>query len=131
MHGQYEPQLAEANRDRSRLEGELQSLTRDLATERQRAKTRIRQLEKAIPEAQEAARKQAIAEIQDRYDAKFEEANRLRSRIERKHQDAEEEWESERRRLKKQMVALEDQLKEAKENAFKAQKSSSRTLSAE
>ena len=33
--------------------------------------------------------------------------------------------------MKKQILALEDQLKEAKENAFRAQKSTGRTLSAE
>ena len=88
--------------------------------------TRVEDLEKAIPEAQQVARKQALAEAQSDLEMKLEEAARLRSRLERKHQDATEEWEAERRRLAKQVTALEDQLKEAREAAFKAQKSGPR-----
>jgi len=101
-------------------------LTSDLASERKRLNSRIEVLEKAIPDAQEAARKQALAEAQNDLDVKIEEANRLRSRQERKHQDATEEWDAERRRFTKQIAALEGQLKEAREAAFKAQKSGSR-----
>ena len=126
MRAQYEPRIHEANRERQQLEQEIQSLTSDLASERRRLNSRIDVLEKAIPEAQEAARKQALAEAQNDLEVKIEEANRLRSRLERKHQDATEEWEAERRRLSKQIAALEGQLKEAREAAFKAQKSGSR-----
>jgi class 3 adenylate cyclase len=122
MRAQYEPKIAEANRERQRLEHEIRSLTTDLATERQRLNARIAQLEQALPEAQEAARKQAMAESHVQFDAKLEEANRLRSRQERKQQDAAEEWAAELRRAKKQIASLEDQLKEAKETAYKAQK---------
>ena len=122
MRAQYEPQLFEANRERQRLEQEVQSVTTELANDRPRLNARIEQLEKAIPEAQEAARKQASAELQTQFDAKLEEAERLRSRLERKHQDAAEEWEAEARRMKKQIAVLEEQLKEAKEAAYKAQK---------
>ncbi len=126
MRMQYEPKLAEANRQRTRLEQDIQTLASDLATERQRLNARIEQLEQAVPEAQEAARKQALAELQGQFDLKIEESNRLRSRMERKHQDAAEEWEAGRRRMKKQIASLEEQLKEAKEAAYKAQKASSR-----
>ena len=126
MRAQYEPRIHEANRERQQLEQEIQSLTSDLASERRRLNSRIDVLEKAIPEAQEAARKQALAEAQNDLEVKIEEANRLRSRLERKHQDATEEWEAERRRLTKQIAALGGQLKEAREAAFKAQKSGSR-----
>jgi hypothetical protein len=122
MRQQYEPKLAEANRERRRLEQEVQTLTADLALERQRLNAHIEHLEQSIPEAQEAARKQALAELQSQFDVKVEEANRLRSRTERKHQDLMEELESERRRAKKQMTSLEEQLKEAKEAVYKAQK---------
>jgi class 3 adenylate cyclase len=122
MRAQYEPKLAEANRERTRLEHEIQVLRTELAGDRQRLNARIDQLEQALPEAQEAARKQAMAELQDRFDVKLDEANRLKSRMERKHQDAAEEWEAERRRMKKQITGLEEQLKEAKEAAYKAQK---------
>ena len=123
MRAQYEPRIHEANRERQQLEQEIQSLTSDLASERKRLNSRIEVLEKAIPDAQEAARKQAVAEAQNDLDAKVEEANRLRSRLERKLQDASEEWDAERRRLTKQIAALEGQLKEAREAPFKAQKS--------
>jgi chromosome segregation ATPase len=126
MRAQYEPKLADANRDRQRLEQEIRSLTNDLTGEKDRLNARIAQLEKAMPEAQEAARKQALAELQSQFDAKLDEANRLRSRLERKQQDAAEEWEAEMRRAKKQIASLEEQLKEAKEAAYKAQKAGPR-----
>src|SRR6266850_475771 len=122
MRNQYEPKLADANRDRYRLEQEIQALTGELATERQRLNARVEQLEQAIPEAQESARKQVSAELQSQFDARLEEANRLRSRLERRQQDATDEWEAERRRAKKQIATLEEQLKEAKETAYKLMK---------
>ena len=126
MRAQYEPRIADLNRERQQLEQEIQSLTGELSSERRRLNTRVEDLEKAIPEAQQVARKQALAEAQSDLEMKLEEAARLRSRLERKHQDATEEWEAERRRLAKQVTALEDQLKEAREAAFKAQKSGPR-----
>ncbi len=78
-------------------------------------------------EAQAVVRKQVIAELQAQFDMKIEEANRLRSRQERKHLDESEEWEAERRRTKKHIASLEEQLKEAKEAAFKANRASGRT----
>jgi class 3 adenylate cyclase len=109
IRAEYEPKLADANRERQRLELEIQSLTNDLATERQRFNARIDQLERALPEAQEAARKQALAELQGQFEAKAEEANRLRSRAEREYQDKIEELERAQRRAKKQIAILEDQ----------------------
>ena len=128
IRSQYEPKLAEANRERSRLEQEIQSLTDQIAVERERLNSRVAQLELAIPEAQESVRKQVTAELQARFDVKLEEANRLRSRAERKHLDSAEEWEGERRLVKKQIATLEGQLKEAKESAYKAQKAGNRAL---
>ncbi len=122
MRSQYEPKLAEAERERLRLDQEVLSLTHDLTSERSRLNARIEELEKAIPEAQEAARKQTLAELQNQFDEKLDEANRLRARAERKQQDTAEELETELRRAKKQIAALEEQLKQAKESAYKAQK---------
>ena len=122
MRAQYEPRLQEANSARQRLELEVQSLSAELTTERTRLNSRIENFEKALPEAQEAARKQVLAELQVQFDVKLEEANRVRSRLERKHQDATEQAESELRRARKQIASLEEQLKEAKEAAYKAQK---------
>jgi vancomycin resistance protein YoaR len=129
MRSHYEPKLAEANRERSRLEQAIQSLTNQIAVERERLNLRVAQLEQAIPEAQNSARKQGTAELQARFDAKLEEANRLRSRAERKHLESADEWESEKRRMKKEIAALEDQLKETKELAHKAQKAGSKKTS--
>jgi class 3 adenylate cyclase len=126
IRSQYEPQLAEANRERNRLGQEIQSLTDQIALERERLNARITQLEAAIPEAQESARKQVTAELQAQFDIKLEEANRLRSRAERKHSGSAEEWESERRRMKKQIATLEEQLRDAKESAHKAQRAGNR-----
>jgi DNA repair exonuclease SbcCD ATPase subunit len=108
------------------MEQDIQSVTSELAMERQRLNARIKNLEEALPEAQEAARKQALAELQSQFDLKIEEGTRLRSRLERKYQDAVEELESERRRAKKAVAALEEKVKEANERAFKALKSSGR-----
>jgi class 3 adenylate cyclase len=119
---QYEPKLVEANRERQLLELEIQSLTSDLASDRQRLNAQVEQLQRALPEGQEAARKQVLAELQGDFDAKVDEANRLRSRAERKYQDVIEELEAAQRRSKKQIAALEEQLREAKEAAYKAQK---------
>ncbi len=120
LHAQYEPQIAEVNRDRQRLEQEIQSLTSELASERQRLNFRVAQLEQAIPEAQEAGRKQAAAEVRNHLEEKLEEAVRLNVRLERKHQDALEDLEREGRRARKQIAALEEKLKEAKQTAFKS-----------
>ena len=126
LHAQYEARIAEANRERELLEQEVQSLASELSDERRRFNTRLEELEKAIPEAQQVARKQALAEAESEFEAKMEEATRLRARLERKQQDAAEEWETERRRLGKRIAVLEDELKEAREAAFKAQKSGPR-----
>jgi class 3 adenylate cyclase len=122
MVAQYEPKLADSNRERQRLEQEIQSLTSDLASERLRLNARIEQLQQAMPEAQEAARKQTLAELESQFETKAEEANRLRLRAERKYQDVIEELEAAQRRAKKQISTLEEQLKEAKEAVYKAQK---------
>jgi class 3 adenylate cyclase/chromosome segregation ATPase len=124
MRAQYENKLAEAHWERQRLEREIQLLTNELSSERQGFNARIKYLEAALPEAQEAVRKQVLAEMQNELDVKVEEANRIRSRIERSYQDAVDDWETERRRAAKRVAELEEQLKEAREAAYKAQKSS-------
>ena len=55
-------------------------------------------------------------------DNKVEEMNRLKARNERRAQDSIEELEASVRRSKKQIAQLEEQLKEAKEIAFRAQR---------
>ena len=126
MRSEYEPKLAEATRERHRIEEDLRSARAEQTSEKERLTARITQLEQALPEAQEAARKQVVAELQSQSESKMEEANRQRTRLERRYQDAIDEWEAERRRLAKQIAALEDELKEAKESTYQAQRAAVR-----
>jgi len=82
----------------------------------------IEKLEQAMPAAQEAAQRQVRAELAVDYEAKTQEATRLRTRAERKLQDALEEIEGERRRMQKQIAKLEEQLKDLRGAAFRAQR---------
>src|SRR5262249_42092516 len=127
LRAQYESKLAQANHERERLEQDVQFVTTELAGERQRLTARIKALEEELPDAQEAARKQVLSEVQIEYDSKLEEAKRKSERAERKNRDLVEEWEAETRRTQRQISILEEQLKEAKEAAFKAQKTSDRS----
>jgi class 3 adenylate cyclase len=124
IRGQYQPKLAEAERECKRLQEELDSVNGHLAEDRKFLTQRIEQLELAIPEAQEATRIQVTAELQDDFDNKLEELNRAKARNERRSQDAVEELESQLRRTNKQISSLEEQLKEARESAFRAQRGS-------
>jgi class 3 adenylate cyclase len=127
MRSEYEPKLAEASRERQRIEEDLRATRTELASEKERLRVRISHLEQALPEAQEAARKQVMAELQIQSDLKMEEANRQRARLDRRFQEANDEWEAERRRLNKQILALEDDLKEAKDSVIQAQRAGVRT----
>jgi len=122
IRGQYEPQLASATRERERLHHEVAMLASQLSEERQRSTVRISQLEKAIPSAKDAVKKQVAAELQAEYDRRLEEVNRLKTRNERRYQDESEEWEEERRRTRKQIAKLEEELKEVREVASKSQR---------
>jgi len=129
MRRQYEAKLVEANRDRERLEEEIQSVTSELAAERQQLKLRIKAFEQALPDAQEAARRQAVAQLQSQFETKMKEANRSRSRLEQKHQDVVEELEAELRAAKRQIAALEEQVREARQVSDKLQRADSRITS--
>jgi class 3 adenylate cyclase len=122
MRASYEPKLAEEKRERLRVEQELATAAGELASERRRLNARIEQLEQSIPEAQEAVRQQITAELQADFEIKLDEFARVRARMERRLQDMSEEFESERRRDKKHIAQLEQQLKEAREAAFKSQR---------
>jgi hypothetical protein len=67
-------------------------------------------------------RKQIVAELRAEYDSKVEEANRTRSRLERRFQDMADEFDAGRRRDARRIAQLEEQLKEARETAFRASK---------
>src|SRR5262249_16998480 len=114
-HVQYEQKLAEASRERQRLEDDIQVLTSELASERQRLTARVKTLEQAIPEAQQAARKQAIAEMQSQFDSKIDEADHLISRFKRQYLEALQDLKDEQRHSEK----LEEQLREAVASAEK------------
>ncbi len=122
LRGQYDPQLASATRERERLNHDVSMLTAQLTEERQRNSVRINLLEKAIPAAKEAVKRQVAAGLQAEFDGRLEELNRLKTRNERRYQDESEEWEEERRRTRKQIAKLEEELKEAREAAYKSQR---------
>jgi class 3 adenylate cyclase len=114
-HAQYEQKLAEATRERQRLEDDIQALTSELASERQRLTARVKALEQALPEAQQAARKQAIAEMQSQFNSKIDEADQLISRFKRQYLEALQDLKDEQRRSEK----LEEQLRDARAPAEK------------
>ena len=122
LRGQYEPRLEAYEVERKRLREDLESLNAQLADERQRLNARIDHLELSIPEAQEAVRTQMAAELQADFDSKMEEINRSRLRNDRRAQDAAEESEAALRRANKEISRLQDELKEAREVAFRAQR---------
>jgi class 3 adenylate cyclase len=131
LRGQFESRLGEANRERKRLEDELKNANSQVSQERQRIKKRTEETERAIVEAQDAVRKQVTAELQADLDETMTELSRMKLRNERRFQDASEEWEAERRRLRRQITALEEQLKEAKDEAFRSQRNGARPQPAE
>ena len=122
LRAQYKPKLEELRADCQRLEREVETLQAERSEERQNLASRILQLERAIVEAQEATRRQVTAELQADFDVRLEELNRMKARAERRFQDDSEEWEAELRRARKHIAELEEQLKEAKGAAFKAQR---------
>ena len=120
VKGQMEPKLAELEGERQRLKFELETIATLLKDERERFERRIADLEIAVAQGQEAARSQTKTELEEKFNAKIDEGNRFRNRTERKLLDITEELESERRRTKRQIAQLEEQLRDAKEAAFKA-----------
>jgi len=122
IRGQYQPKLVESERERKRLQEELETVSSHLEEDRKRLTARIEELERAIPEAQEAVRIQVTAEFKTDFERKIEEMNRLKVRNERRAQDAIEEMDASLRRSKKVNAQLEVQLAEAREIAFRVQR---------
>jgi hypothetical protein len=123
IRSRYEAKIVEATQVRQQLERELQSLTDQSNAEREQASERIAQLERALPQGQEAVKRQVTAELNAEFELQLEELNRLKARNERRFQDEAEEAEADRRRLRKQVEELEEQLKEAKEAVYRALRS--------
>jgi class 3 adenylate cyclase len=122
LRSQYEPKLEAYEHERKRLKDDLESVNLLLADERQRLTSRIEYLERLVPDAQEAVRTQVTAELRAEFDAKVEEINRLRTRNERRAHDATEEAEIALRKASKEIARLQDELREAREVAFRAQR---------
>jgi hypothetical protein len=120
LRGQFDPQLASATRESERLNHEVAMLSGQLTEERQRSAARISSLEKAVLSAKEAVRKQVTAEVQSDFEARLSEVNRVKTRNDRRYQDESEEWEEERRRTRKQIAKLEEELKGVREAAHKS-----------
>jgi hypothetical protein len=122
LRSQYEPRILQYENERKRLVEDLEAAGQQLAQERERFIARIEHLENVIPEAELAARTQAVAELQVDSEARLDEANRLRIRSERRAQDAAEESEIALRRATKEIARIQDELKEAREVAFRVQR---------
>ena len=119
LRHKYDQKLEAADRIKKQLQHEVQSLSEQLQGERESLSARINQLEADVSEAENAARVQASAEVRSDYESKLDDAERARSRLERRHQEAVEEMELERSRLEKQVKTLEAGVQEAREMAFK------------
>ena len=122
IRSQYQPKLTESERECKLLQEQLDTVSTHLEEDRKHLTARIEQLELAIPEAQQAVRTQVEAELKADFESKIEELNRLKSRNERRSQDSIEELEAALKRSNKQVSQLEEQLKEAREIAFRAQR---------
>lgn len=122
LRAQYEPKLQAYDNERRRMAQEVESTNAHFAEERQRLTERIEHLEQILPEAQEAVRTQVVAELQAEFDAKTEEMNRVRTRSERRAKDAVEDAEAALRKANKEIAKLQEELKEAREVAFRVQR---------
>jgi class 3 adenylate cyclase len=123
LRNQYEATVAQANLERRKLAEELAIVSAQQKEDQEKFTARIEQLERSVSEAQEATRRQVEAELKSEYEDTIGEVTRLKARSERRLEDASEEWEAERRRLRRQNAILEEQLREAKQEAFKATRS--------
>ena len=119
LRHRYDQKTEQTNRIKSQLEQEVRSLTEELDDLKESSAARILHLEEAVREAEEAVRVQTRAEVKAEYDAKLDEADRGRKRLERRHREAVEGWELERRGFEKQLKSLEQGVKEARDKAFK------------
>ena len=122
LRSQYEPKLGAYENERKRLREDLESAKAQLGEERQRLTDRIDHLEQLIPAAQEAVRAQVTAELEAEFENKMEELSRVRSRNERRANEALEDAEVALRRANKEIARLQEELKEAREVAFRAQR---------
>jgi class 3 adenylate cyclase len=122
LSSQYEPRIEAYEYERRRLREDLEAANAQFADERQRFNARIEQLERSIPEAQEAVRVQMIAELEADFESKMDEVNRAKLRNERRAQDAADEAEATLRRSSKEIARLQDELKEARDAVFRAQR---------
>ncbi len=119
LRHKYDQKIEAAERIKNQLQDEVLSLSEQLEGERESLSARIKQLEEDVSEAENAARIQASAEVRSDYESKLDDAERMCSRLERRQQEAVEEWDLERSRLEKQVKTLEAGVQEAREMAFK------------
>jgi multidrug resistance efflux pump len=122
LSSQYEPRIEAYEYERRRLRDDLQSANAQFEQERKDLLARIEQLERSIPEAQEAVRVQMVAELQADFEDQMDEINRAKLRNERRAQDAAEEAEATLRRSSKEIARLQEELKDAREAVFRAQR---------
>ena len=119
LRHRYDQKAEQTDRIKSQLEQEIRAITEELTDQKESSAARIHQLERAVGEAEDAIRVQTRAELRSEYDGKLDEADRGRTRLERRHREAGEEWALEKRGLEKQLKSLEENAREARDMAFK------------
>lgn len=119
LRRRFEERSEQASRIQGQLEHEVETLRSELAAQKASITTRLGELEASIPEAQEAARTQAIVELEGEFQEKLDEAERARAAMERRLRDDSEEWDFERSKLMGRLDDMEMRLEEARDMAFR------------
>lgn len=119
LRRRFEERSEQATRVQGQLEREVETLRGELAAQKESLTARIAELEALIPQAQEAARAQAIAELEGEFREKLEDADRARAATERRLRDDAEEWDFERSKLMSRLDDMEMRLEEARDMAFR------------
>jgi class 3 adenylate cyclase len=119
LRRRFDERSEQAARVQGQLEHEVETLRSELAAQKESFATRISELEASIPRAQDAARAQAIAELEAEFQEKVDEAERARAALERRLRDDSEEWDFERSKLMGRLDDMEMRLEEARDMAFR------------
>jgi len=114
IHAQFESKLRDAKRQKSQVEAELESASERWRAERRRLNSEIDRLEMAVAEAKES-KKRAASKGGSGVDPA--EIARIQASAEDKFAKAEQEWQTERGDLKKEITRLERAIAELLERS--------------
>jgi class 3 adenylate cyclase len=119
LRHRYDERAEQASRIQTQLEQQVRTLEGELAAQKSSLSLRIRELEDAIPKAREATRRQTLAEMEAEFQAKVDDSERARGRLERRSRDEAEVRDIERSELMEKLETTETRLEEARELAFR------------